>query len=178
MMAASKIIVLSTILALVISVLLVAANFHLSQIGFSIFPALFCVWAGNLFSSLYHSSIGPKNVWGVVYVILQVICLALFFIGTAYGAAIISAREKRKRQKEAEKLEEDVARSAPEANLDDESSEGTSEEDEDDPFEDEFQNEVRNKIIEWGIIIFIIAVAIVLAMFLEAKFDFLPPYAS
>lgn len=104
--------VVSTLLALVISVALVLGNAFLKIRGFNVLTAFFCLWIGNLVSSLYQTRLGASDFWGKFFVIFEVIMLVLMVAGTIYGNFLILSRKIRERDAEADELEEERTRYA------------------------------------------------------------------
>lgn len=81
-MILSNIKILSMILGLLLSALWVTANVKLRQGGIKIAPQLFALWIATMISSVTYAHMNTKDVLGVIYTILQVLCLIGILVST------------------------------------------------------------------------------------------------
>lgn len=176
----SKFSLISTILALGISVAMVLANTYFKSLGINALTTFFLLWVGNLISSIKEAGFTTSTTgWGKVYVVLQVIALILILVGTIAGNVMAFVRKTKRENVEAEELEEAVDESDTDE-TDEEPDDDDDEDDEDEsPFEeDPFHEVFWNKAIKVGFVALIVVAAFVIGYWLEVKFDFFPPYIS
>jgi hypothetical protein len=169
----SNIKVLGMIVAIVLAVGLVAANVFLRRNGIKASFALALVWIGNLIASLRYAKVMSNNPWDVAYIIVQVVCLVLILAASAIASINTILRAFKKENEDADELEEDVRRVTAD---DTDEEEGTI--NDDDGSEEEDEDEESSDRDVWDSIIKVLAIALIIvtAFVLEAKFDFLPPY--
>ena len=173
----SKFSLISTILALAISVCMVLATTFFKSLGINALTTFFLLWVGNLISSIKEAGFTTSTTgWGKVYIWLQVIALILILVGTVAGNVSRFYRKMKKENESADELE----RAVDENDTEDEGDEGDDESDDEDGFgdEDPFNEEFWNKAIKIGGIVLIIVAAFVIGYWLEVQFDFFPPYVS
>lgn len=177
----SKWLVVSTILAMIVSVGLVWANVYLRGININSLTSFFCLWIGTVIAGLYQQSkVGAENGWATFYIIFEVVMLALLVLGTVIVKFNRYRMEMREEDEEAEEIEEDVDHVITEP--DDEESEGEASDEDDDEDDDDYwerdarKEEIIGFILHGVIVVLIIGVMVALGFWLEAKFDFFPPY--
>lgn len=182
---ASKLPILSTIIALLLSGGLVLANTYLKRGGINALPSFFLLWVGILISSIKDAGFTSSNItlWGKIYIVLQIVALVLLVVGTILGNILAYTRRKLDEDDKADELEAEVAeaeaevvKETPEASEDAETVD--EDDDEDNPYyeEDPFHEKFWSKAIWVGGIVIVIILAIVIGYMLEANFDFFPPY--
>ncbi len=171
----SKISLVSTILALVLSVGMVIANTFFKSIGIGALPTFFVLWIGNLISSIKDAGYTTSTTgWGKIYVVLQVIALILLLVGTVAGNVKTYIDKIKGENEQADELEKATGESN---TVNEDEDEEDDEENDEDGFEkDPFHDEFWNKAIKVVGIVIVIVLALVLGFYLEAKFDFFPPY--
>lgn len=143
---ASHIELLSTIAALIISVILVLLNTWFKGIDVNVFPALFLIWAGNTMGSLKNVVQLQGDVWLTIYVILQIVAFILLAVGTALG----NLRRAYAGDTEDDEIEED--------------------EEKDDKFE-----RILTLVIKFLAIVIVVAVIVVIGFWVEGSFGFFDP---
>ena len=181
----SNIMLLSTIVSLVLFAGLVVANVYLKGNGISVFPSLFLIWVGLAIAAQKNAYLVVGDIWGTIYSIISIVLLILMIAVTVVGNINAKYRKVRKERRDAEELDMAVEAKSEEfeSKEDDSEEEATEcdeddEDEEDDPFdgEDPFHEEFWTKAIKIGGFVLLFVAAFVLAYWLEAKFDFFPPY--
>jgi Flp pilus assembly protein TadB len=172
----SKWLVISTIIAMLVSLGLVWSNIYLRGIGIGALIPCFCVWIGNIVASLYQqSTVGAENGWAKFYIIFQIIMLALLLIGTAIVKFNQYRMTLRDEDEEAEETEELIDHYA--AADDDDEDDTEADEDDDDWIDrEERKEEIIRFILNAFIVILVVGLFVALGFWLETKFDFFPPY--
>lgn len=170
---------ISTILALAISVILVVSNTFLKSNGINALTGFFLLWIGILISSIKEAGFTTSTTgWGKVYIVLQIIMLVLLIVGSVAGNVHRFYCKVRQENRDADELEEKASKH--------DDAVGTEEDDEDDYEDDEdgfgeedpFHEKFWNKAVRIGFIVLIVVFALVLGYWLEATYDFFPPYVS
>ena len=174
----SKFSLVTTILALILSVIMVLLNTYFKSIGIGALPTFLILLFGNTISSIKDAGFtSPLTGWGKVYVWLQIIALILLLIGTAAANIAAYCSNLKRENEDADELRESVEESNTEdAEVNEEENGDEEDVDNDDFEEDPFNDEFWNKAIKIGAFVILIVFALVLGYYLEARFDFFPPY--
>lgn len=177
----SKFWLISTIIALVISVFMVLVNTYLKTNGFNVLPTLFLLWVGNLIASIKDAGFTTSSTgWGRIYVVLQVIALVLLLIGTVAGNVLKFYRTMKDENESEEELEAEIEVSKVNDDTKETEEDGDKEGDDEDAddWKDLFKRILSSKAFSVVAFILIIVLALALGYWLDLKTDFFWPYRS
>lgn len=173
----SKWLVVSTILAMLVSLGLVWANIYLRGVGIGALVPAFCIWIGNIVASLYQqSTVGAENGWAKFYIIFQVVMLALLLIGTAIVKVNQYRMTLRDEDEEDDSTEEAITHYAGDDDDTDDDADDDADEDDDYWEREERKEQIIRFALNTFIVILVIGLFVALGFWLETKFDFFPPY--
>lgn len=170
LMISSNIRILAVILGILLSVGMVILNVYLRKHEIKLLPSFFLLWVATVISTSTYAHFTSKDTLGTVYIVLQIICLVLILLGAAVPNLLCYYDEyKREEQDPVKKNKADDSEA-------DEEDEEENTDGEDWP-EDELRRErLYENAIKISLLVGFIAIAVILAVILEVKFDFLPPY--
>ena len=162
LMISSNIRILAVILGVALSVIMVLANTYLRSNGIKLLPSFFLLWVATVISTSTYAHFTSKDTLGTVYIVLQIICLVLLLVGAAVSNTKKFYEEQKEENEEADKTKVALRLARGERADEDNDIDGV--------------EMILNKIIKVLPIVIMILVTVLVLLFLEAKFDFLPPY--